>query len=142
MPTIESDASRGDPVVNEPRDGLITLTHVMYGLHAFSALTGILSPAFIVTAFLSGWPSIIAVIINYAKRGEAGDTWLDTHLRWQIRTFWFALGWLLAGAAAFATLIGIPLAFVIWVGTGLWVVYRLVRGWLALAERRAMPVLP
>ena len=142
MPTIESDASRGDPVVNEPRDGLITLTHVMYGLHAFSALTGILSSAFIVTAFLSGWPSIIAVVINYAKRGEVGDTWLDTHFRWQIRTFWFALGWLLAGAAAFATLIGIPLAFVIWVGTGLWVVYRLVRGWLALAERRAMLVLP
>ena len=51
-------------------DGLVTVTHVMYGLHAFSALTGLMSTAFIVTAFLTGWPSIIAIIINYAKRDE------------------------------------------------------------------------
>lgn len=51
-----------------PAQGSITLTHVLYGLHAFSALTGMMSAAFIVTAFLTGWPSIIAVIINYVKR--------------------------------------------------------------------------
>ena len=51
-----------------PAEGLVTLTHVMYGLHAFSAITGLTSAAFIVTAFLTGWPSIIAVIINYVKR--------------------------------------------------------------------------
>jgi hypothetical protein len=50
-----------DRTVVEPRHNLITLTHVMYGLHAFSALMGMLGPAFIVTAFLTGWPSIIAV---------------------------------------------------------------------------------
>ena len=51
-----------------PSEDLVTLTHIIYGLHAFSVLTGISSTAFIVTAFLSGWPSIIAVIINYVKR--------------------------------------------------------------------------
>ena len=54
-----------------PREGLVTLAHVIYGLHAFSVLTGMLSPAMILTAFLTGWPSIIAVILNYqAERGS------------------------------------------------------------------------
>ncbi len=122
-----------------PREGLITLTHVMYGLHAFSALTGILTPALVVTAFLTGWPSIIAIIINYVKRSEVRGTWLETHFSWQLRTFWFALLWLVAGAILFATVVGIPVAFVLWIATGIWVIYRLIRGWLALKERRELP---
>jgi uncharacterized membrane protein len=137
MTTI--DGSTGNPVLL-PRQGLITLTHVIYALHAFSALTGLLSPALIVTAFLSGWPSIIAVILNYAWRAEVRDTWLDSHFSWQIRTFWFAFLWLLAGCVAFITVIGIPIAFAIWVVTGLWVLYRIVRGWLALGARKALPL--
>src|SRR4026209_1391520 len=97
-----------------PREGLVTLTHVIYGLHAFSALTGMLSPAMILTAFLSGWPSIIAVILNYVKRSEVRGTWLDSHFSWQIRTFWFALLWLAIGALLFALVIGIPFAVVLW----------------------------
>ncbi len=123
-----------------PRQGLITLAHVMYALHTFSALTGMLSPALIVTAFLTGWPSIIAVIINYVKRSEVRGTWLDSHFSWQLRTFWFALVWMVAGAVAFATVFGIPVAILIWIGTGLWVLYRLVRGWMNLSERQAMLV--
>lgn len=123
-----------------PREGLITLTHVMYGLHAFSAITGIASSALIVTAFLTGWPSIIAVIINYVKRSDVQGTWLDSHFGWQLRTFWFALLWLVVGTAAFVTVIGIAVAIVIWIGTGLWVLYRLIRGWMALSEKKAMPV--
>ena len=65
-----------------PPEGLVTLTHVIYGLHAFSAITGMTSAAFIVTAFLSGWPSIIAVIINYVKRSETRGTYLDSHFGW------------------------------------------------------------
>ena len=72
---------------------LITLTHVIYGLHAFSLLTGIIGAATVVGAFLTGWPSIIAVILNYVKRGEARGTWLESHFRWQIRTFWWGLLW-------------------------------------------------
>ena len=122
-----------------PRQGLVTLTHVLYGLHAFSALTGIVSPALIVTAFLTGWPSIIAVIANYVKRSDVRGTWLDSHFSWQIRTFWFALLWLVIGAILFATLIGIPAAIVVWIGTGLWVLYRIIRGWLALMSQQPMP---
>ena len=122
-----------------PSEGLITLTHVMYGLHAFSALTGMLTPALIVTAFLTGWPSIIAVIINYVKRAEVRDTWLDSHFSWQLRTFWFALLWLAVGGVLFATVVGIPVAIAVWLITGVWVLYRLIRGWLALGSRQVLP---
>ena len=77
----------------EPRPSLATLTHVIYGLHAFSLVTGIVGAATIVGAFLTGWPSIIAVVLNYVKRGEARGTWLESHFRWQIRTFWYGLLW-------------------------------------------------
>ena len=122
-----------------PREGLVTLTHVIYGLHAFSALTGLLSPAMIVTAFLTGWPSIIAVILNYVKRSEVRATWLDSHFAWQIRTFWFALLWLAIGGILFITVVGIPFALALWFITGIWVLYRIIRGWLALASQSVLP---
>ena len=122
-----------------PRESLVTLTHVIYALHAFSALTGLVSAAFVVTAFLTGWPSIIAVIINYVKRSDVRGTWLDSHFSWQIRTFWFALLWVGVAVVLFITLVGIPFAWAIWVITGIWVLYRIIRGWLALSSRRAMP---
>jgi uncharacterized membrane protein len=122
-----------------PREGLVTLAPVIYGLHAFSALTGMLSPAMIVTAFLTGWPSIIAVILNYVKRSDVRGTWLDSHYSWQIRTFWFALVWLAIGAVLFITVVGIPVAFVLWFATGIWVLYRIIRGWLALLSERVLP---
>ena len=128
------------PDAASPRESLITLTHVIYGLHAFSALTGMLSPAFIVTAFLTGWPSIIAVILNYVKRDETYGTYLQSHFRWQIRTLWFALLWVIVMLLLFATLIGIPAAFVIGVVTGIWVLYRIVRGWLRLLDAQPMPL--
>ena len=122
-----------------PREGLVTLAHVIYALHTFSVLTGLASSALVVTAFLSGWPSIIAVILNYLKRSEVRGTWLDSHFSWQIRTFWFALLWLVVGAVLFITVVGIPFAIVLWVVTGLWVLYRIIRGWLALASQRPVP---
>jgi uncharacterized membrane protein len=122
-----------------PREGLITLTHVIYGPHAFSALTGLLSPALVLTAFLTGWPSIIAVILNYAKRPEVRGTFLDSHFGWQIRTFWYALLWLVLGGVAFVTVIGILVAVIVWVLTGLWVLYRIARGWMTLSAQKPMP---
>ena len=124
----------------QPTDGMITLTHVLYGMHAFSALMGLLGTAFIVTAFLSGWPSIIAVIINYVKRGDARGTWLDTHFGWQLRTFWYALLWLVIAGLLILTFVGIVIAYPLLILVGLWVLYRIIRGWMALLDRKAMPV--
>ena len=122
----------------QPKDGMIKLTHVMYGLHAFSALTGLVSAAFIVTAFLSGWPSIIAVVLNYMNAGEARGTWLESHFRWQLRTFWFALLWAVVALLVAFTLIGIPVAVALMLGVGVWVLYRLFRGWSALGAEKAV----
>lgn len=123
-----------------PAEDLVTLTHIIYGLHAFSALTGLASTAFIVTAFLAGWPSIIAVIINYVKRDAVRGTFLDSHFSWQIRTFWWALLWVLVAGLLIATIIGMVVGVPIMLLLGLWVMYRIVRGWLTLAGRKAMPL--
>ena len=124
----------------EPRPSLIALTHVIYGLHAWSLLTGILGAATIVFAFLAGWPSIIAVILNYVKRSDAHGTWLASHFRWQIRTFWFGLLWVaLCGIFIVMTFgIGILVAWLPLFVVGLWFIYRIVRGWLRLLDRRPM----
>ena len=123
-----------------PRPGLVTLTHVMYGLHAFSAITGLMSAALVVTAFLTGWPSIIAVIMNYVKRSEAAGTFLDSHFSWQLRTFWFALLWVVIGWLMIVTIIGAVIGVPLLLGVGVWVLYRIARGWINLADRKPMPV--
>ncbi|MGH8718622.1 MAG: DUF4870 family protein [Burkholderiales bacterium] len=122
-----------------PSEGLARLTHLMYGLHAFSAVMGIISSTLIVTAFLTGWPSIIAVILNYIKRGDVRGTYLDSHFGWQLRTFWYALLWLVIAGVLVVTIIGIPVAWILVVVTGFWVLYRIIRGWIALGNANPMP---
>jgi uncharacterized membrane protein len=112
----------------------------MYALHALSAVGGIVTAATIVGSFITGWPSILAVVINYATRSRVAGTWLESHWRWQLRTFWFAVMWAVGAAVLFFTLIGIPFAWAVLVGTGLWVLYRVVRGWLVLLDRKGLPV--
>lgn len=117
---------------------LVSVTHLVYALHALSILIGITTAATIIGAFVFGVPSIIAVVINYAKRGEARGSFLESHFRWQIRTFWFALLWCVIGAMLFITFIGIPLAVAVFFAAGVWAIYRIVRGWLALRDRKPM----
>jgi uncharacterized membrane protein len=125
-----------ETATTKPPDGLVTLTHVIYGLHAFSAVMGVISSAAVVTAFLTGWPSILAIILNYARRRHVRGTYLESHFRWQIRTFWFAFFWVAFAFLLFVTIVGIPLAWLIVVVTGVWVLYRIGRGWLALNDGR------
>jgi uncharacterized membrane protein len=120
--------------------GRIRLTHIMYALHTFSAFMGLVSSVAIVTAFLTGWPSIIAVALNYATRHDVRGTYLETHYRWQIRTFWYAVLWFVVAGVLFFTIIGIPIAWLIVVVTGVWILYRLARGWLALLDDRPIEV--
>lgn len=126
------------------RDGasesLVRWTQLIYALHALSLLTGILGAATVIGAFLTGWPSLIAVVLNYLKRGDVRGTWLDSHFRWQIRTFWFGLLWVVL-CLVFITLtlgIGILIAWVPLVIVTFWFVYRIVRGWTALNAGRGM----
>lgn len=121
-----------------PAQSLVTIVHLVYALHALSLLIGVTTAATIIGAFVFGVPSIIAVVINYVKRGEARGTFLDSHFRWQIRTFWYALLWCLIGGLLFITLVGILLAIGVFFAAGVWAIYRVTRGWLALRDRKPM----
>jgi uncharacterized membrane protein len=123
---------------------LITYTHIIYALHAFSALIGLTSGVTIVGNFVFGLPSIVAVIMNYVRQSAVRGTFLESHFRWQIRTFWFGL---LFSVIVWA--ISLPLMLVLigfgtlYIGLaliGIWLIYRVVRGWLALKDRRPMYV--
>ncbi|RPI57183.1 MAG: hypothetical protein EHM55_02735 [Acidobacteria bacterium] len=128
------------PTLEQPSKSLMTWTQVIYALHAASLLTGILGAATVVGAFLTGWPSLIAVILNYVKRSDTRGTWLESHFRWQIRTFWFGLLWISLCVIFIVVTFGIGIIFA-WLPialVGLWFIYRIVRGWVALTNGRPM----
>ena len=131
-------------VTIEAQPSLVRITHVVYALHALGLALGAFGAASVLGSFLFGCPSIIDVVINYVKRGEARGTWLESHFTWQIRTFWFALAW-----AALVALVSIPLSVIlVGIGTwiagmfvlGVWAIYRIARGWLRLKDHR--PIMP
>jgi len=123
--------------------GLVTYTNVIYGLHALSVLIGLTSPATVIGSFVFGLPSIIAVIMNYVRQSEVRGTWLESHFRWQIRTFWFAFLWIVVAAIVSAPLVllfglGIVTFYLAAVIIAIWIVYRVARGWIALRDKRTM----
>ena len=130
--------SQKTAIPTEAPPALVTVAHAVYGLHALSLLIGVTTAATIVGAFVFGVPSIVAVVINYVKRAEARGTFLESHFRWQIRTFWFALLWFVLGAVLFLTLVGIPLALGGLFADGVWAIYRIARGWMALRAGKPM----
>ncbi|MCP5268379.1 MAG: hypothetical protein H6943_04970 [Zoogloeaceae bacterium] len=122
------------------RPSLVQLTHLIYGLHAVAVVVGVLSSATVAGGFVFGVPSLLAVILNYVKRGDVAGTWLESHFRWQIRTFWFTLLWLIVYGLFIITIIGIPIAWALIAILGVWVAYRVVRGWMALSDIKPMVI--
>ena len=128
------------PDLHGVRPSLVQLTHVIYGLHAAAVVIGVTSSATVAGGFVFGLPSLIAVFLNYLKRGDVRGTWLESHFSWQIRTFWFTLLWLVISGFVALTIIGLPIAALLMIPVlGLWVAYRVIRGWLALAAVRPIP---
>jgi uncharacterized membrane protein len=135
------------PIVTEAPhvDGsLVTYTHVIYALHSLSVLIGLSSFHTIVGGFIWGLPSIVAVIMNYVRRADTRGTYLESHFRWQIRTFWYAVLWdvviWLVSVPLMLILIGFPLFWAAHVALGIWIAYRVIRGWVALKDHRPMYV--
>ena len=122
---------------------LVRTSHLIYALHALGLAIGAFGAASVLGSFLFGWPSIIAVIIGYVKRGEARGTWLESHFGWQIRTFWYALAWALLVALISLPLTVIVVGFGTWVAglllLGIWAIYRVARGWMRLNAHQPMP---
>jgi uncharacterized membrane protein len=119
-----SDIVSTEVAPDRDHQGLTTLTHVMYALHTASW-------------FSAGIFSVIAIIINYVKRPDLPDDFFRSHFRWQARSFWFTLLWLILAAPLWILVIPGWFAYVV---IGLWYLYRFIRGWLSFAERRPMPV--
>jgi uncharacterized membrane protein len=112
------------PTPEEQMQSLKTLTTVVYALYA--------------VAFFSGITCIVAIIINYIKKDEVAGTWLESHFRWQIRTFWFGLLWGFLGALTWIILIG----WIVLAVTGVWLIYRIAKGWLNLNDNKPMYAAP
>jgi uncharacterized membrane protein len=97
-----------------------TLTTVIYALYAASLIVGV--------------TAIVAIVMNYVKKDDVAGTWIESHFRWQIRTFWFGLLWLIIGTITYVVLIGwvvLPVAYI-------WFIYRVVKGWLNLNDNKPM----
>jgi uncharacterized membrane protein len=105
----------------EQEKSLKTLTTVVYALQAL--------------AFLNGITLIVAVIINYVKRDEVAGSWLESHFRWQIRTFWFGLLWGVIGFVLAFVVVGFAVLF----AASIWMIYRIVKGWLTLNDGKPLP---
>ncbi len=101
-----------------------TVTTVVYGLQAVS--------------FLLGITFIIAAIVNYVKRSDVAGTWLESHFKWQIRTFWFCLLWSILGLIGLYFVIGIPIL----IANAIWLIYRIIKGWLRLNDGKEMYTKP
>ena len=129
-------------VVREPDPSLITTLHVTYALHAAGLAIGAFGASTIVGSFIFGWPSIIAVIINYVKRADARGTWLESHFAWQIQTFWYAVALSIligvVGAVLAIVVIGVGIWIIGFFALGVWAIYRIATGWMRLRDRQAV----
>jgi uncharacterized membrane protein len=137
------DAEPSAPAV-APRPGLIEYTHWIYALHALSVVSALFTTRTVALRFAFGLPSLIAIIMNYARRAEARGTWLESHFGWQIRTFWYAWLWIVVVWIVSIPLLLIVVGFFIGLAglalVGVWVIYRVARGWLTLRDGRPMPL--
>ena len=134
-PTPNPPVSLEAPHVDE---SLVTYTHIIYALHSLAVLIGVTTFHTIVGSFIGGLPSIVAVIMNYARRSATRGTSLESHFRWQIRTFWYAVLWAVVCGLVALTIIGLVFAVPGFIALAVWIIYRVVRGWLALKDARPM----
>ncbi len=123
---------------SDPLRSALVAAHIVYGLHAVAIGLGIVGSATVIGGFVGSLPSIIAVVLSYVKRGAARGSWAASHFRWQIRTFWFALLWLLIALLLIVTLVGAPVGLGLLAAVTLWLIYRIARGWLRLFDKQAM----
>ncbi len=118
----------------------VTPALVVYALFAVAAVAQLLSSGIATPLPLMSLIGVVGVIIAHVKRGDARGTWVESHFSWQIRTFWWSFVWSMIGWLILIVLgiilIGIPLAFLIWAGVSIWVLYRVIRGYLQFKDSR------
>jgi len=103
-----------------PPSGLVNVGHAVYACYG--------------VGFFIGVTWLVGVVIAYVKRDDARGTWMESHFSWQIRTFWWSLVWYLLGGLLAITIIGIVIAYPLWIVTWLWGLYRVIKGWIRLND--------
>jgi uncharacterized membrane protein len=140
---VDTTAPESPLAPGTPSASLISTTLVVYALFGVAAIAGLVSSGFPLVAPLMGIIGIVALILAYVKRSDAAGTWLASHYRWLIRTFWFSFLWGMVGGLVLVTLglilVGIPIAIGIWVITTIWVIYRLLRGYVLFNDSKPVP---
>ncbi|HUH95338.1 MAG TPA: hypothetical protein VL742_19615 [Casimicrobiaceae bacterium] len=139
-----ADVSPPSSAPGAPAQSLISTTLVVYLLFGIAAVVPLLAHGFPLVLPLFGVLGIVALIIAYVKRAEAAGTWLASHYRWLIRTFWFSFLWGAIGAVVIGLFwwllgLGIVVGYAIWIATTIWVLYRLIRGYLLFKDSRPVP---
>ena len=134
--TVSDAASPG-------REPPVTAILSIYALFIVVAVMALVAHGFPVVAPLFGMVGIVAIIFAYVKRDDAQGTWIASHFTWLIRTFWFSFLWGIVGGIVLVTLglilIGIPIALLIWFVASIWVIYRVIRGYLLFKDSKPIP---
>ena len=118
---VQATTGAGQRALEPERErALRQIAALVYGLQAAALLVGV--------------TLIAGAVVSYLKRREAEGSWLESHFRWQIRTFWWSLAWSVLGLATAVLLIG----FLILAASAVWFVYRVARGWTELNDGRPM----
>lgn len=123
--------------------GSVSAGVLAYALMAIAAIMAFASHGFPLFAPVVGLLGIAGLVVCYVKRGDAPGAWVDSHFTWLIRTFWWSLLWSIVGFLVLFTLglilIGIPIAIAIFIAVDVWVIYRLVKGYLLFKDSRPIP---
>jgi uncharacterized membrane protein len=127
------NTSVSEVVLSPERDSsLVTVGHISYLLHTIVAVGAVFPGAQGSVTLL-----LVAFILDLVKRGEAQGTWQQSHFSWRIRSVvWAAI--LYAVTIPLWLLLVVP-GWIAWALVSIWFLYRVVRGWLNLNSRQAMP---
>lgn len=127
------------PRISDAGPAPISGALLAYLLFGIAAVVALVSSGFPAIAPLMGLIGIVGLIVAYVKRDEARGTWVASHLRWLIRTFWFSLIWGIVGGVFALTIIGLVIAIPIWAIASIWVLYRVIRGYLLFKDNQPLP---
>ena len=127
-----NDIIENAPGGSQRDNSLRTIGHISYALHAIVAVGAVLpgtQPSILLL--------LVAFILDLVKKDDARGTWQESHFKWRIRSVLWA-------SVLYVVTIPLWLLFVFpgWIAWGvisIWFLYRVIRGWLALADRRPMP---
>ena len=141
-PVVNSSSANTNVVTSDAPVSAALLAYALFGVCAAAAL--ISAGGIVVAAPLVGLLGIIGVIVSYVKRDDAQGTWVASHFRWLIRTFWYSTLWGVIGGIIFVLLfivflLGPLLAWCIWGATSIWVLYRVIRGYLLFKDSKPVP---